>query len=830
MAVGWLTLGYVLLVFVPLAHDAEIIGFKTKWQDETLFVSEVWEKSPAQLGGLQDGDVVLKQGNVSVSQWYRWYRNDLSSYLNARTQLRDARVAFEVERDGKRIVLEISPRPLSAAEMWEHFGVRTALIAFLIGLGIYIVISKVRDRSASLIYLCFCAAVLWLANDSPYWPAFNAPIIRGGSLAVIYSADLIEILGLQLVMGMLVHISLIFPEHRPILKRHPWLPIPVYVFSIAFPLIAMLFSVGSLLNRMAAVYPPRLWINTALLILATIIMLMSYRQCASPTQRERTRWIIVAMAIVATTHLIFWNLPTAFLGEALVPNYNWMLVPVALIPLALTVAITNHELFGVIGIIRGRMKLVQARLQKEKSMVMRRDQRMREMTHELDQLNAELEEYAQMERAGEGSTSTSTKLKKLEKRFPQLERVRKESLIGASPLWEHVFEQVAVAARGTTPAMIVGESGTGKTHIARAVHLLSDRSEQVCKEISCAQFEHADPAFALGKLFGLGSGHGLPNVPKEGQSGLLEESNGGTLFLDDFDRLPLNVQDLLLYPLEGKPFEPGIGRGKPRAVSIKFIFATNRDPARLASEGRFQADVLARIGARVYVPPLRERPEDIPPLVERFTHNIGQELQHNISVVSPKAMNLLSRHSYAEGNARELMSEIHNAIGKAMLEDDNVLRAGYLSERLRAATTSRPGPTATNSLQPHRPNIVPHEVSPAAEPEELTTLKKHEFRIKPAEQELGLSQKSRTLSNHLRGMCIKCLCENEWNAKRAARSLAASDDPKVVTRIEAKMRRYLQNIEDNVGSRSEIKLYNNLPAAYHESLAQAIHRIRSGSR
>lgn len=77
-------------------------------------------------------------------------------------------------------------------------------------------------------------------------------------------------------------------------------------------------------------------------------------------------------------------------------------------------------------------------------------------------------------------------------------------------------------------------------------------------------------------------------------------------------------------------------------------------------------------------------------------------------------------------------------------------------------------------------------------------------------------------------MCIKALSENGWDLGQAARSLSGSDDPKIVARIEVKMRRYLKNIEDNVGKHSESKLYNNLPAAYHEPLAKAISRIRTG--
>ncbi len=827
LILGPISAVFFVLVFIPVTHNTYLIGFHGKWQDQRLVITSIESDSPAQLAGLRVGDVVSRQGNSPTAQWRQWYQSDLRAYLNNRYQLRDTDVAYEVNRDAGPITLRLTPRPLSGSETWAFYGFRTVLMLFLMGLAVYIVVSKSREWYANVICMCFCFAVMWLATDEPYWELFYSPLIRGATFPLIYIVDLLEILFLQLVMSILVHISLVFPERRQILRRYPWIPVFLYILSITIPFFAILFPDGGLLNKISATYLIRLSLNTGLLVLATLLMLVGYRQCRSPAQRERTRWIIVSMAIVAFAHLVLWNLPILFVGEALIHRYDWLLVPVALVPLSITLSITNHELFGVRGIIRGRIKLLQTMLKREKTAVMRRDQRIHAMTQELGQLTVELEEYELAEQAGEGPAEPTSKMSKLEARYPQLGQIRKETLIGVSTLWEDVFEQAAVAARGTAPVMIVGESGTGKTHIAQTVHLLSDHSDGICKEISCAQFEHADPAFALGKLFGVGTGHGLPNVPKEGQSGLLEESDGGTLFLDDFDRLPLNVQDLLLYPLEGKPFEPGIGRGQPRTVSVKFIFATNRDPAQLVSEGKFQADVLARIGTRVDVPPLRERPEDIPLLVEHFKNNIGKELKHDISVVSPKAMHLLSRYSYARGNARELMSEIHKAIGKAMLEDDNVLRAGYLSEKLQTAMTSRRESAGPIPTEPAAPSIAAREIAATTEPIELATLRRHRFQIKPAEEELGLSHKSRTLSNHLRGLCIKTLSENDWDLGRAARSLSESDDSKIVTRIEGKMRRYLKNIEDNVGNHSESKLYNNLPAAYHEPLAKAIRWVRT---
>ncbi len=830
LILGSISAVFVLLVFIPVTHNTYLIGFHGKWQNESFVVTSIERNSPAQLAGFRVGDVVSRQDNNSTDQWRQWYRSDLRAYLNNRYQLRDTDVAYEVNRDAGPVSLRLTPRPLSVAEWWVFYGFRTVLVLVLLGLVVYIIASRSRERYAPLICLCFGFAVLWLSCDDPFWPLFYSPLIRGATFPLVNIVDLLEILFLQVVMSMLVHISLLFPERRPILRRYPRLPIPLYVLSIAIPLFAMMFPDGGLPNKIAAAYATRLPLDTVLLVLATSLLFVGYRHCRSPSQRERARWIIVSMALVAVSHLVFWNLPVMLLGHPLIRRYDWLLVPVALFPLSMTLSITNHELFGVRGIIRGRIKLLQTLLARAKKAVVQRDQRIRDMTQELGQLTVELEEYALAERAGEGPAGTTPRLSKLEARFPQLREIREDTLISVSKLWEDVFEQAAVAARGAAPVMIVGESGTGKTHIAQVVHLLSDRSEQICKEISCAQFEHADPAFALGKLFGVGAGHGLSNVPKEGQSGLLEESDGGTLFLDDFDRLPLNVQDLLLYPLEGKPFEPGIGRGQPRTASVKFIFATNRDPARLVSEGKFQADVLARIGTRVDVPPLRERPDDIPLLVEHFTDKICKELKHDISVVSPKAMHLLSRYSYAGGNARELMAEIHKAIGKAMLEDDSVLRAGYLSEKLRVATTACRKTVAAVPTAPLAPSTAKGEIGASAEPKELATLQRHRFQIKPAEEELGFSHKSRTLSNHLRGLCIKALSENDWGLGRAARSLSGAADPKIVARIEGKMRRYLKNIEDHVGNHSESKLYNNLPAAYHEPLAKAIRRVRTARK
>ena len=816
---------YFILFSLQDINQTEITGFRGHLQDEQFIVSRVWRDSPAELAGLQAGYVITGLRGRSTADWYRLFRTDRAAYLQERVRLLDKQVGYQVLRDNEPLTLLITPREIRAAEILTHYGFQIGLAVFLGGLAVFISLSNTSKQDAFLVSLCICFAIPWLASLAPYSHQFMSPLFRAASMPLVYFIKLLENFALMLVMSTLVHITLVFPEQRPVLKQHRWLLVPLYLAPPLILAIGMLLSGGDLLNRIAAVYLLRLVLTTTLLILATLLILFSYRHCDSPAQRERTRWIVVSMVIVAVSHLVCWNLPILFRGEPLIVNYDWLLVPLALIPLSMTLAITNHELFGIRGIIRGRIRLLEARLEKEQHMVIRRDQRIRELGHEIDQLEVELKEYSLAERAASYGREETPALDRLEERYPELATIRRERLISASPLWEPVFEQAILAARGPAPVMIVGESGTGKTDLAWTIHRLGERKDAVYKAISCAQFEHADPAFALGRIFGIGTGHGLPNVPREGHRGLLEECDGGTLFLDDVDRLPLNVQDLLLYPLEGKPFEPGIGSGPSRTVVVRFVFATNRDPDQLVIDGTFRADVLTRIGTRIDIPPLRERPEDIPLLIEHFTRQVSGELRHEITVISPGTMKLLCRYAFGEGNARELKLEIQKAIGKAMLENDNVLRAGYLSDRLgQPQTDAEEPPVATGAIPASRPEPAGRDRVAAGVSRELAVLRKYRFQIKPAEDELGLSHKSRTLSNHLRGICIRALCDNDWNPPRAARALAQADAPAITAKLEGKMQRYLENIRQNVRRGTEKKLYNNPPVAYHDALNRAIAR------
>jgi DNA-binding NtrC family response regulator len=818
---------YVILFSLPDIAQTGIIGFRGEVKDDQFTVAKVWRGSPAELAGIQVGDVITATDGRRTAEWLRLFRSERGNYQAERYRLRNRTVVYRLARYQESVNLELRTRKLRAGEIATHYGLKITLVLFLAGLAIWISLSRTRKQDAYLVSLGLCFAIPWLASLQPYSHLFFSPLYREASFPLLYFIESLETFSLPLVMSTLVHITLVFPEPRPLLSRHRWLLFPLYLLPPLILLFGMFLAEGDLLTRIAFVYHARVWIVTILLVMATLLILYSFRSCVARLQRERTRWIVVSMVIVAVSHLVCWNLPILLLGEPLIANYDWLLIPLALIPLSMTVSITNHELFGIRGIVRGRIKLLQARLEKEQHLVINRDQRIRELSHEIEQLRAELKEYTLTEQAASQHLEELSGLRRLEARYPALAEIRQERLISVSPRWEQVFEQAVLAAQGNAPVLIMGEPGTGKTDLAWTIHRLGERKNAVYRAISCAQFEHADPAFALGRIFGFGTGHGLANVPREGQRGLLEECDGGTLFLDDVDRLPLNAQDLLLYPLEGKAFEPGIGRGPSRTAAVKFLFASNRDIGQLVADGKFRSDVLSRIGARIHIPPLRERPEDIPLLIEHFTREVSSELKHEVKVISPRTTNLLCRYPYPHGNARELRLEIYKAIGKAMLEDDHVLRAGYLSEKLRqpivagqADIETPTGRPASTAAQARRQRLS------AALSSELAVLRKHQFQIRAAEEELGLSHKSRTLSNHLRGICIRALSENEWDVQRAAQSLTQSPDMGVNAKLQAKMRRYLKTIRQNVSAGTEKKLFNNLPVGYHESLKMAIARSR----
>jgi DNA-binding NtrC family response regulator len=804
-------------------------------QDDWFLIERVKHGSPAATAGLRVGDQIAAIDHRPVRAWHELYLTRLSEYLLQRLSWEGRTIDVSVLREDQRETLEMAIRPLTLTELLTYFGARLALIIILVSLTVFMLISNPKDSTALFIAICFSALIFWFGSDRPGWPKFFSPLVAGYAPKEFLIRDLTVTFGMQIVLSALIHIVLVFP--RSLLSPHVLnriLPIVYVVPSGLMAFFLLHYAEGNSIDHMTSVYTARLWLDTSLLFVSVVVLILNSRGRLTGIQREQSRWLTRAIVAFTIIHIGLWNLPKILTGNPLVPNYDWMLFSLTLIPAALTVSIANHRTFGIRGLIRRRLLLLSTMARREKAAVGRRDYVIRDLTQEIDQLREELRQYTAAEESAEAEPATTNRLQKLEGDYPEIREARKSSLLGRSPLWGRVFENAVLASRGDIPVLIVGESGTGKTHLARTVSNLSGRPREVYREISCSQFEHADPAFALGKIFGMGPGHGLPNAPRNGQPGLLEDCDGGTLFLDDFDRLPLNVQDLLLYPLEGKPFEPGVGSGPPRKVSVKFILATNQDPEELVKRGALRSDVLARMGARVYIPPLRERPEDIPLLLDHLIGLVGNEFNHRIDSVSPKAMNLIRTNEYRKGNVRELYAELRTAIGKASLEKDPVLRAGYLSDSLREGRggTDLVGddkrPERTHDKELAQEAKTETEAGGADISVELAALRQHAFEIRASEKALGLSHKSKTLSNYLRGMCIQALVENDWDLERAAHSLVAGDDRRVIARVQRKMQRYDRSIRERIAGGTAERLFNNLPHAYHNALSEAIRRITGG--
>lgn len=234
-------------------------------------------------------------------------------------------------------------------------------------------------------------------------------------------------------------------------------------------------------------------------------------------------------------------------------------------------------------------------------------------------------------------------------------RVQNESrrMVTASPAMEEVLAGAAKLAGSPLPVLIYGESGTGKELIARSIHEMGANPDKAFIAINCG----AIPSTMLeSELFGHEKGAFTGAVQKK--PGLLELADGGTLFLDEISEMPLELQSKLLRAIEENSFFR-LGGTKEVKVSLKFLSATNRDLQAEIAAGKFRADLYYRIGAlSIRIPPLRDRPLDIPALVEHF-RQMDPASKHK--VFSADAVEALCRYGWP-GNVRELKNVVQRTL------------------------------------------------------------------------------------------------------------------------------------------------------------------------
>jgi DNA-binding NtrC family response regulator len=236
------------------------------------------------------------------------------------------------------------------------------------------------------------------------------------------------------------------------------------------------------------------------------------------------------------------------------------------------------------------------------------------------------------------------------------EKYNYNNIIGSSGKMQEVFRKVNKISASDATILIRGESGTGKELIARAIHFNSPRKNRELMEINCSSIPET---LLESELFGheKGSFTGAHKMMK----GKFEMADGGTIFLDEIGDVSLNVQVKLLRFLQEKRFNR-VGGSTPISVDIRLIAATNVNLEEALHKGKFREDLYYRLNViPIHIPALRDRPEDIGPLIEHFIEIFAEKNNKKIEGITPEALDICLRYSWP-GNVRELENALENAV------------------------------------------------------------------------------------------------------------------------------------------------------------------------
>jgi two-component system response regulator GlrR len=244
------------------------------------------------------------------------------------------------------------------------------------------------------------------------------------------------------------------------------------------------------------------------------------------------------------------------------------------------------------------------------------------------------------------------------------ERYDFTNIVARSEKMKKVLEMVSQIAKTESTVYIHGESGTGKELIAKAIHLASERKNKSFVAINCAALPET---LMESELFGHEKGSFTGAV--RSTRGLFTQAHQGTIFLDEIGDMPLSIQAKLLRALQERQFYP-VGSEKPMEVDVRVIVATQKDLESHVKQGLFREDLFYRIHViPIHLPPLRERKEDIPLLVEHFLKKFGEQMKKEVKGLTPQAMQKLMLHEWP-GNVRELENTVEYAV--AMTQKDTI--------------------------------------------------------------------------------------------------------------------------------------------------------------
>jgi two-component system response regulator PilR (NtrC family) len=248
---------------------------------------------------------------------------------------------------------------------------------------------------------------------------------------------------------------------------------------------------------------------------------------------------------------------------------------------------------------------------------------------------------------------------------------------------QRVYELIEKVARAKTNVIVTGESGTGKELVARAIHEQSDRAQKPFVAVNCGAIPEA---LVESELFGYKKGAFTGAVSDK--EGLFEAADGGTLFLDEVGELPQSMQVKLLRALQERVIKR-VGATEQKAIDVRVIAATNRDLAEEVKAGRFREDLFYRLNViAIRLPPLRERKDDIPMLIEHFVQRFAVDQQKDVSGFAPDALRSLLDYRFT-GNVRELENIVERAV---TLSDGGAMGVSVLPPEVSQVADGQPGP------------------------------------------------------------------------------------------------------------------------------------------
>ncbi|MGA8429460.1 MAG: sigma 54-interacting transcriptional regulator [Candidatus Sulfotelmatobacter sp.] len=295
------------------------------------------------------------------------------------------------------------------------------------------------------------------------------------------------------------------------------------------------------------------------------------------------------------------------------------------------------------------------------------------ISREIDELNSRM---AKEKRYLQGETNLDTTF---------------EGIIGDSPALRHVLDQVATVAGSDATALVLGETGTGKELVARAIHRMSRRRDRAFIKLNCA----AIPTGLLeSELFGHEKGAFTGAVQQK--IGRMELADQGTLFLDEVGEIPLELQPKLLRVLQDHEFER-LGGVRTIKVNLRLVAATNRQLSKSVASGDFRSDLFYRLNVfPIRMPALRDRSHDIPALVRHFVHKYAGHMERQIESIPTETMNALINHNWP-GNVRELENLIERSV---ILSKGTTLRVP-LAELAAESSAGKAGDTLESAEREH---------------------------------------------------------------------------------------------------------------------------------